>query len=96
MVNNVLPNQIAGRFFPIFDTMNPAMAVKVEATKVYGSILDIKCEAAGKTSVRKRYLTPAPVAEEPSTEGLSISSSLHDITRKHDLGKTGEDNYNPS
>ena len=53
MVNNALPNQIAGRFFPIFDTMNPAKTVNVEDTKVYGSILNTKDEAARKTSVKK-------------------------------------------
>ena len=51
--NNVLPNQIAGRFFPIFETTNPETMQKVEDTRVYGSVLNTKGEQTRKASARK-------------------------------------------
>lgn len=52
-VNNVLPNQIDGRFFPIFETTNPEMMQNVADTRVYGSILDSEREQARNASARK-------------------------------------------
>ena len=52
-VINVLPNQIAGKFFPILETTNPETTQNVEDTRVYESVLNIKGEHTRNTSARK-------------------------------------------
>ena len=41
MVNNVLPNQIAGRYLPIFETTNPERIETPEDPRMKGSDLNM-------------------------------------------------------
>ena len=42
MVNSVLPNQMAGRFLPIFEVTNPEMMEKLEDPRIKESDLNVK------------------------------------------------------
>ena len=78
IVNNVLPNQIAGRFLPIFETINPEMMETPADPRMKGSDLNTKGEQPRSPRAgENRHFIPAPVAEEPSTEGTSNPKFTH-------------------
>ena len=53
MVSNALPNQIAGRFFPILEATNPEMMETLEDPSMKGSDLHVKNERARSSRARE-------------------------------------------